>query len=208
MRRGRRSPCRAGSPAEHERIALRLAVAVFDLVLLLVATFHVVYVGAAVGAYGGRTVEAMLPHGPVELGAFAMALALYLEARRERLSRQRIAVTALVSFAALAVAALLEVFVDDVDFTRFVLLLLLAGAGIVGGIWALSSSDLVKQSEKAGARRAHHRRSQPPARPLADDLHRTLAASRTGPGARASCGRRRADALGLRRSTFSPGRSS
>ena len=46
-----------------ERIALRLAVAVFDLVLLLVATFHVVYVGAAVGAYGGRTVEAMLPQG-------------------------------------------------------------------------------------------------------------------------------------------------
>ena len=60
--------------------------------------------------------------------------------------------------------------------TRFVLLLLLAGASIVGGIWALSSSDLVKQSEKAGAHRAHHRRSQPPARPLADDLHRTLAA--------------------------------
>ena len=94
-----------------ERIALRLAVAVFDLVLLLVATFHVVYVGAAVGAYGGRTVEAMLPHGPVELGAFALALAQYLAARRERLSRQRIAVTALVSFAGLAVAALLEVFV-------------------------------------------------------------------------------------------------
>ena len=43
---------------------------------------NVALVGAALGAYGTRMALAMLPHGPLELAAFATALALYLDARR------------------------------------------------------------------------------------------------------------------------------
>ena len=42
-------------------------------------------VGAAIGAYGTRMVGAMLPHGPVELAAYSLALALYLHGRRRAL---------------------------------------------------------------------------------------------------------------------------
>lgn len=88
----------------------RPLVGLCDVVLLVAAAFHVAFVGAALGAYGQRTLAAMLPHGPLELGAFALALALYLAARREPVSGWRVACIALVSLAGLALAALLEVF--------------------------------------------------------------------------------------------------
>ena len=46
---------------------------------------NVLVVGAALGAYGERMVRAMLPHGPVELAAYALALALYLQGRSRAL---------------------------------------------------------------------------------------------------------------------------
>ena len=46
---------------------------------------NVLVVGAALGGYGTRMVRAMLPHGPVELAAYALALALYLQGRRRAL---------------------------------------------------------------------------------------------------------------------------
>jgi hypothetical protein len=93
-----------------ERVVLRLIVGSCDVVLVAAAAFHVAFVGAAMGAYGQRTLAALLPHGPFELGAFALALAVYLAARREPVSRQRIVGIALVSLAGLVLAALLEVF--------------------------------------------------------------------------------------------------
>src|SRR6202042_3230908 len=42
---------------------------------------NVIVVGASLGAYGTRMVLATLPHGPIELGAYAMALSLYLKGR-------------------------------------------------------------------------------------------------------------------------------
>ena len=45
---------------------------------------NVIVVGASFGAYGTRMVRAALPHGPVELAAYSLALALYLQGRTRR----------------------------------------------------------------------------------------------------------------------------
>ena len=67
-------------------------------------------VGAALGAYGTRMARAMLPHGPVELAAFALALGLHLHGRRRALPAGRIAAAIAASVVLLAIAAVLEVF--------------------------------------------------------------------------------------------------
>ncbi len=71
---------------------------------------NVLVIGAAVGAYGTRMVWAMLPHGPVEVAAYALALALYLQGRRRPLPPHRLAGTITASVVLLAIAALLETF--------------------------------------------------------------------------------------------------
>ena len=73
---------------------------------------NVFVVGLSLGAYGRRMVRAVLPHGPVELAAYALALALYLEGRDEPLPARRALVIIAVSISLLAVAALLETFVN------------------------------------------------------------------------------------------------
>jgi len=73
---------------------------------------NLIVVGASFGAYGTRMVRAALPHGPVELAAYALALSLYLHGRRRRLpARGMFAVLAL-SVLTLAVAAVLETYVN------------------------------------------------------------------------------------------------
>jgi uncharacterized membrane protein SpoIIM required for sporulation len=56
-------------------------------------------------------IRATLPHGPVELAAFALAIALYLKGRHHALALRQIAATAAVSLGLLACAALLEALV-------------------------------------------------------------------------------------------------
>jgi hypothetical protein len=68
-------------------------------------------VGVAIGAYGLRMVRAVLPHGPIELAADALAIALYLHGRRRALPARQIARTIAASVALLALAAVLETFV-------------------------------------------------------------------------------------------------
>ena len=84
-----------------------------DAVVVTAAAVHALLVGAGVGAYGGRMIDALLPHGPVELAAYSLALALYGAARRERLSAGRWAAAALGSALGLGLAAVLEVFVTS-----------------------------------------------------------------------------------------------
>ena len=73
---------------------------------------NVIVVGVSVGAYGERMISAILPHGPVELAAYALALALYLQGRGGPLpARHVLAITAL-SISVLALAAALETFVN------------------------------------------------------------------------------------------------
>ena len=71
-----------------------------------------IVIGASLGAYGMRMVRAALPHGPVELAAYSLALALYLQGRRRPLPARHVVAVAALSAAALAAAALLETFVD------------------------------------------------------------------------------------------------
>jgi hypothetical protein len=82
-----------------------------DGVIVGVATAHAVAVGAGVGAYGGRMLVALLPHGPVELWAFSLALALYVAARRDRITWEHCLAIFMVCALQLSVAAALEVFV-------------------------------------------------------------------------------------------------
>ena len=51
---------------------------------------NVLVIGAGLGAYGERMARAELPHGPVELAAYALALALYLQGRRRALPAGRL----------------------------------------------------------------------------------------------------------------------
>jgi hypothetical protein len=82
-----------------------------DTLLALPVAANATLVGAALGAYGGRMARALLPHGPVELAAFALALTVYLEARRGPMRPRRAAALVAASFLTLALAALLETYI-------------------------------------------------------------------------------------------------
>jgi len=73
---------------------------------------NVLVIGVAIGGYGTRMLVAMLPHGPAELAAYSLALALYLSGRRGALPIARMAMVACASVALLAVAAALETWVS------------------------------------------------------------------------------------------------
>jgi len=82
-----------------------------DAVLVAVAAGHAVLVGASVGAYGERMVRGLLPHGPIELAAFSIGVALYVAARRETVAPRRFVALSAAAAGGLAVAAAMEVFV-------------------------------------------------------------------------------------------------
>ena len=73
---------------------------------------NVIVVGASLGAYGSRMVLAALPHGPVEVGAYALALSLYGQGRDRPLPGRLVVAVAGLSVVALALAAILETFVN------------------------------------------------------------------------------------------------
>jgi len=104
------SPWLAGRDAHRGPVMVTLLVAV-DAVLVLAVTVNVAVVGAALGAYGERMALAMLPHGPLELGAYALALALYLHARRGPIPARHVLAVGAGCLIILVVAALLETFV-------------------------------------------------------------------------------------------------
>ena len=58
---------------------------VAELILAAAITANTLVVGVAIGAYGLRMVSATLPHGPIELAAYTLAIALYLHDRRRNL---------------------------------------------------------------------------------------------------------------------------
>ena len=73
---------------------------------------NLIVIGASFGAYGLRMVRAALPHGPVELAAYSLALALYIQGRRRPLPVRHVLAVTAVSTSALAAAALLETYVN------------------------------------------------------------------------------------------------
>lgn len=73
---------------------------------------NVIVVGASLGAYGARMLRAALPHGPAELAAYSLALALYAQGRNRRLPARHVLVVIAISVALLALAAVLETYVN------------------------------------------------------------------------------------------------
>jgi hypothetical protein len=73
---------------------------------------NVIVIGASFGAYGIRMARAALPHGPVELAAYSLALALYVQARHRPLPARHLLTVAALSTCALAAAALLETYMN------------------------------------------------------------------------------------------------
>jgi hypothetical protein len=103
------APWLTGRAGARGPIATMLLAAV-DTLLLLEVAFNTALVGAALGAYGDRMAAAVLPHGPIEVAAYALALALYLRARRTPVALRHLAAVAAICIAALALAAVLETF--------------------------------------------------------------------------------------------------
>ena len=99
---------RPGGPGRAQRLIL----AGGELILSGVILANVLVVGAGLGAYGERMARAELPHGPVELAAYALALALYLHGRKRILSAGHLSKVMAASVALLALAATLETFVN------------------------------------------------------------------------------------------------
>ncbi len=73
---------------------------------------NLIVIGASFGAYGMRMLRAALPHGPVELAAYTLALSLYLKARRRRFPTRHLLAVLALSASMLAVAAVLEIYVN------------------------------------------------------------------------------------------------
>lgn len=104
----------ADSPETHGRVAAAFGVflvCVCDAFIGGLAVVHAVIIGVGGAAYGDEMVAALVPHGPIELVAYSLALAVYVEVRRRPVERRRILAIAAIAFAGLALAAPLEVYV-------------------------------------------------------------------------------------------------
>ena len=73
---------------------------------------NLIVIGASFGAYGTRMLRAALPHGPVELAAYSLALALYLKARTRPVPARYLLVVMALTVSMLAIAAVLETYVN------------------------------------------------------------------------------------------------
>jgi hypothetical protein len=97
---------------DHRGLVHRAILPGCEALLAASVSANVIVIGASLGAYDERMVRATLPHGPVELGAYALALALYIQGRDKALpARHSLAISAL-SISLLALAAVLETFVN------------------------------------------------------------------------------------------------
>ena len=102
------SAARNGQPGVVHRTLRRLG----EALLGAAVAANVIVVGASFGAYGTRMAWAALPHGPVELAAYALALALYLQGRNRPIPIRHVLAVAALSISVLALAAVLETFVN------------------------------------------------------------------------------------------------
>jgi hypothetical protein len=90
--------------------ALRLMAPAVDALVLTTVVVNTGLVGVAVGAYGRRTLVALLPHGPFEVWAYCIAANLYLTARRRPIAGREWLTAAVAVVSLLAFAAVLETF--------------------------------------------------------------------------------------------------
>ena len=90
----------------------RMLRAACDVALAGGIAANVIVIGVSFGAYGTRMAQAALPHGPLELAAYGLALALYVQGRHRALPARHILAIAALSASLLAAAAVLETFVN------------------------------------------------------------------------------------------------
>ena len=83
-----------------------------EVLLAAAVAANLAVVGASLGAYGTRMLRATLPHGPFELAAYSLALALYAQGRNRRLPARHALVVIAISVALLALGAVLETYVN------------------------------------------------------------------------------------------------
>ena len=100
------------APRAPDKGSARLGVRLGELILAGAIAANVVVVAAALGAYRERMVLALMPHGPVELAAYSLAIALYVQDRRRNLPAAYVAKVAVACVALLAIAAVLETWVS------------------------------------------------------------------------------------------------
>ncbi len=100
------------APRAPDKRSARLGVRLGELILAGAITANVVVVAAALGAYRQRMLLALMPHGPVELAAYSLAIALYLQDRRRNLPAAYVAKGGAACVALLAIAAVLETWVS------------------------------------------------------------------------------------------------
>jgi hypothetical protein len=100
------------APRAPDKRTAQLTVRLGELLLAGAITANVVVAGAALGAYRERMLLALMPHGPVELAAYSLALALYLQNRRRNLPAAYVATAGAACVALLAIAAVLETWVS------------------------------------------------------------------------------------------------
>ena len=100
------------APRAPDKRSARLGVRLGEVILAGAITANIAVVAAALGAYQQRMVLALMPHGPVELAAYSLAIALYLQDRRRNLPAAFVAKVAVACVALLAIAAVLETWVS------------------------------------------------------------------------------------------------
>lgn len=91
------------------RPAIRTAL---DVVVGALAGLNATTAGVALAAYGTRLLEAVAAHAPLELAAFAVAGGAYINARRRSLDGRQLLTAAAACAGLLAVAAMLETYVQ------------------------------------------------------------------------------------------------
>jgi hypothetical protein len=105
------APWLPGDRAAEDRPRWHPALATFcDCAVTGTLAGTVLAVVLGVGGYGMQMVRALLPHAPLEVGAFALAIVLYLAARRRPLAPCRAVTLVAASVTLLAIAALLETY--------------------------------------------------------------------------------------------------
>jgi hypothetical protein len=83
-----------------------------EMLLVAAVAANLIVVGTSFGAYGTRMLRAALPHGPVELASYSLALSLYLQARRWPVTARCLIAVMALSASMLAIAAILETYVN------------------------------------------------------------------------------------------------
>ena len=90
----------------------RAIVVAADVVLIALAVAHALALGLVLGALGWAAARRVIPHAPLELGAFALVFYAYLVSRDRALAHVRMASLYLAGVVLLAGGALVESFLS------------------------------------------------------------------------------------------------